>query len=381
MSRFLFVVPPLAGHVNPTISVARRLEARGHQVAWVAHPRRVRPLLPAGAELLPLEEVTTDDEPWRHVRGLESLQFLWEEVLIPLARSMRPGVEAAIASYRPDVVIVDHQAVGGALAARTARVPWATFCTTSASAIDALAFLPKVKQWVADALGRIEAEAGLTPVESPDMSPALVVVFSTEALAGRQTWPASHRFVGPSIADRPEAARFPWDALAPAPRRRVFVSLGTVNAEIGAPFYATATRALGDLDAQVILAAPPALVPDPPPNFLVCPRVPQLALLSRVDAVVCHAGHNTVCEALAHGLPLVVAPIRDDQPVVASQVVQAGAGVRVRFGRLSPAALREAVVRVLDEPALREGAKRVQASFAAAGGAEAAADALEGLRR
>ena len=46
MKKFLFVVPPLTGHVNPTISVARALEARGHEVAWVAHPGKVRPLLP-----------------------------------------------------------------------------------------------------------------------------------------------------------------------------------------------------------------------------------------------------------------------------------------------------------------------------------------------
>ena len=49
--KFLFVVPPLTGHVNPTVSVARALEARGHGVAWVGHPSKVRPLLPDGARL------------------------------------------------------------------------------------------------------------------------------------------------------------------------------------------------------------------------------------------------------------------------------------------------------------------------------------------
>jgi MGT family glycosyltransferase len=384
MKRFLFVVPPLTGHVVPTVSVARALATRGHRVAWVCHPRRVRPLLPDDAEMLALDDHLSD-EVWsrmidraKAVRGLESLQFLWEEVLVPLARGMARGVDEAVARWKPDVMVVDQQAIAGALAARRAGVPWATFCTTSASLVDPIADLPRVKQWVSDQVAGLEAEAGLEPTPAPDMSPRLVVVFSTAALVGAdRDWPAHVRFVGPSIHDRPDVTPFPWDQLAAVPR--VFVSLGTISAEIGASFYATAVAALRDLDAQIILAAPPALVGETPPTFIVRPRVPQLALLPHVHAVVCHAGHNTVCEALANGLPLVVAPIRDDQPVVAQQVVRAGAGVRVRFGRLSPSTLREAVERALRDPELRRGAERVRDSFLAAGGATAAADALEGL--
>jgi MGT family glycosyltransferase len=107
--------------------------------------------------------------------------------------------------------------------------------------------------------------------------------------------------------------------------------------------------------------------------------VPQLDLLTHLDAVVSHAGHNTVCEALAHGVPLVVAPIRDDQPAIARQVTDAGAGVRVRFGRVSAAELRDAITTVLDDPSYRAAARRIQTSFTTAGGAPAAADYLEKL--
>jgi MGT family glycosyltransferase len=161
----------------------------------------------------------------------------------------------------------------------------------------------------------------------------------------------------------------------------VFVSLGTISAERGAAFHTTVAQALGGQPMQVILAAPAAHLPDPPSNFIVRERVPQLALLPHVHAVVSHGGHNTVCESLAHGLPLVVTPIRDDQPVVANQVVAAGAGLRLRFGRLGAQALRDAVRRVLDEPAFREAAARVRASFESAGGALEAARLLEELAR
>ena len=381
--RFLFVVPPLAGHVHPTISVARALQSRGHHVAWVGYPL-VKEYLPEGAILHALDGAMSAGD-WdrllersRGVRGLESFQFLWQEVLVPLARAMMPGVERVIEAERPDVLVVDHQAIAGALVARKRQLPWATLCTTSASVVDTLTDLPKVKQWVDAQLRELEARAGLTPTPSPDLSPSRVIVFSTEALVGSERpFPSHYRFVGPSIADRPDSTAFPWESLSPLPR--VFVSLGTVSAEVAAPFYATLVTALADLEAQVIVAAPPNLFPDPPKSFLVQARVPQLALLPHCAAVVCHGGHNTVCESLANGLPLVVAPIRDDQPVVAQQVTRAGAGIRVRYGRLPPTVLREAVLRVLGEPQYREAARRIGASFAAAGGASAAADDLESL--
>ncbi|WP_338067418.1 glycosyltransferase, partial [Crossiella equi] len=86
-----------------------------------------------------------------------------------------------------------------------------------------------------------------------------------------------------------------------------------------------------------------------------------------------------VCESLAQGLPLVVAPIRDDQPIIANQVVEAGAGRRVRFGRVGPAELRESILDVLGFPGYRAAAERIRASFADAGGTAAAADRVEAL--
>jgi MGT family glycosyltransferase len=159
----------------------------------------------------------------------------------------------------------------------------------------------------------------------------------------------------------------------------VLVSLGTVNQARGTRFYDTVMAALGECPIQVVLVAPEDLAASAPRNFIVRTRVPQLQLLPRVHAVVCHGGHNTVCEALAHGVPLVVAPIKDDQPVIAEQVVNAGAGIRVRFGRVGPADLRAAVARVLAEPSFRLAASRIQTSFAAAGGAANAAALLEGI--
>ncbi|MFJ8015646.1 glycosyltransferase [Streptomyces sp. NPDC096339] len=390
--RVLFTVPPLAGHVNPTVAVGAELAARGHEVAWTGPASALAGLLPPRARILPAGEGADGreiggayaglHERWRDLRGVGALRFLWEEALVPLARAMVPGVTRAVQAFGPDVLVADQQALAGPLVARRLGVPWATSASTSAELTRPFADFPKVGEWVAGQIGGLLAEFGDDGEGwDPRFSERLVLVFSTPELVGRsEEFPSHFAFVGPAFGARPAPAGFPWQRLDPA-RKRVLVSLGTLNQEAGGRFYRSVLGAAERLaeQAQLVLAAPAALVGDPPRHLLLRERVPQLELLPHLDAVVCHGGHNTVCESLAHGLPLVVAPIRDDQPIVARQVVEAGAGVRVRFGRTRAEELRDALTAVLDDPGPRRAARRIQASFAAAGGASAAADRLEKL--
>jgi MGT family glycosyltransferase len=387
MARVLFVVPPMTGHIQPTLAVGDALVARGHDCAWVGHGEVIERVLPADHRVFALG-ATPDGGPWREelerirdraqqVRGLAGLKFLWEEVLIPLAHSMLPGVRAVVEQFQPDVLAVDQQAFAGAFAAREKDLPWATLATTSADRQRSLADLPRVLAWTAERLAQLQSDLGLEARPVPENSPDCVLIFSTQVLAGSsEGLPTAMHFVGPALSERRPCVEFPVEQLAPG--TRVLATLGTLNGERGGRFFSALAEGLGNMDLQVILAAPSDLGPFPA-NFLVRPFLPILDLLPQVSAVVCHAGHNTVCESLSFARPLVVAPIKDDQPVVAGQVVNCGAGLRVSFGRPRAAHLRDALGRVLDEPAFKDAATRVQASFRAAGGAQRAADHLEEL--
>ncbi|GKQ38826.1 glycosyltransferase [Streptomyces sp. A012304] len=382
MSRFLFVVPPLTGHINPAVGVAAELTGRGHRVAWAcADPGLVARLAGAGAEVFACAGAPEGSRP-PELRGPEALRFLWEWYLLPLAEAMAPGVRAAVEAFRPDVVVADQQAFAGALVAERLGVPWATSATTSAEFTDPLAGLPKVRQWLDERLAALRAAVG-DPAggADPRFSPHLVIAFSTPELAGAHP---GVRWVGPSITARPTAAGFPWEWLD-AGRATVLVTLGTANTDVGGRFLDECRTALRERADRVqgVVVDPGGTLADrgDDKDVLVVPSVPQLALLERTRAVICHAGHNTVCEALWHGVPLVVAPIRDDQPVVAGQVADAGAGVRVRFGRVTVRKLGTALDAVLDDPAHRAAAARIRTAFRAAGGAPAAASHLDELAR
>ncbi|MEU5882289.1 glycosyltransferase [Spirillospora sp. NPDC047279] len=384
--RFLFAVPPLAGHVNPTVAVAAELAARGHEVAWVGHRAGLEPLLPGGAQIFPAENETFTRRleaargRWLDLRGPAALKFLWEEFIVPLGHVMMPGVQAAIDTFDPDVVVSDQQVLAAPVAARLRGLPWATSATTSAEFTRPLAGMPLVEEWVREQIADFQLDHGIEDLLDLRFSDHLVLVFSTAALVGDVSFFPDHiAFVGPALG-RPPGGDFPWEWLEDGDDRpAVLVSLGTINGAAGKRFFRVAADAVRDMPVRAVFVTPPGTVADPPPNVLVREHVPQLALLERLSAVVSHGGHNTVCETLAHGLPLVVAPIRDDQPVVARQVEAAGAGIPVRFARVRADELRSALENVLTDPSYRAAAERVRDSFTAAGGAAQAAERLEKL--
>jgi MGT family glycosyltransferase len=376
VSRFLFVVPPLVGHINPAIGVAEELGRRQHEVAWAADADLLRTLLPPGADIWPCPAPDPPERP-PGLRGFAALKFLWEQILVPLAETMTPAVTQAVSEFRPDALVVDQQAIAGALVAERLGLPWATSATTSSELVDPLAAMPKVKQWLAEMLDGVRQRAG-DPRATTDLrfSPQLVLAFTTRAMVGSDAQVSGEVcFVGPM------RRAVPGDAEVPASSGPiVFVSLGTVNADTGRRFLTACVDALrARPQLRAVVVAPDGGLDEGPGNVLVRPHVSQVAVLAQASAVVCHGGHNTVCEALSFGLPLVLAPIRDDQPIIADQVVRAGAGIRLRFDRADAGQIGDAIDAVLGQPAYAAGAARIQESFRAAGGAQEAADRLEKL--
>lgn len=382
MSRFLFVVPPLVGHISPAVGVAAALQAKGHQVAWAGVPEVITPLAGADATVFGCAgtRLGTGDAARPDLRGFAALKLLWEHFFLPLADAMAPGVLTAVERFRPDVLVADQQALAGGLIAERLAMPWATSATTSGELVGSLAGMPKVQAWLSSLLAGLRQRIGdPAGAADPRFSPHLVLAFTTAQFVGPalQAGPQV-RFVGPALRPRVTTAQFPWSWLD-RDRPTVLVTLGTVSAEVGARFLAECTAAaLARSDRlQTVIVDPTSDLRQIADGVLVIPRVPQLELLEHIDAVVCHAGHNTVCEALWHGLPLVVAPIRDDQTIIAQQVVDAGAGIRVRFNRVDEQRLGAAIDALCSDPDYRTAAGRVRHSFRAAGGADAAAGHLE----
>jgi UDP:flavonoid glycosyltransferase YjiC (YdhE family) len=149
----------------------------------------------------------------------------------------------------------------------------------------------------------------------------------------------------------------------------VHVTQGTLdNADLGRLVLLT-VEALADDDVLVVATTGG---PDPGPLRSGLPRnarlerfIPHDRLLPHVDAMVTNGGYGGVQQALANGVPLIVAGDSEDKPEVAARVQWSGTGVNLHTGRPSRAMVARAVRRVLHGRSYRVRARALQAEIAA----------------
>lgn len=386
MNKFLFVVPPLTGHINPTLSLGKALLDKGHEVAWLSIDKQLQQALPLGGKFCEVIDESLDHTEQKaylnqisskNVTGIESIKFLYDEVLVPLNRYMYKGIDQWVTRFAPDVIINDQQLFAAAMVAFRRGIKYATSVTAPA-AVKMQQDLPGVSQWEDKQIISLQKEFGLQLGRSVACSEELVLVYTSLDFFGEMTLNANYHFVGLSTGNRVSNPFFDWEEFhVKAKEKKILVSIGTTfDHQFKRSFFEKVVEAFKDADFTVIVVSDPALFESWPDNFIVYPRIPQLDLLPLMDAVVCHGGHNTVCETLMQGIPLIVVPIAYDQSYVAGRVVATGCGLRLNYKRFKPDHLVQALDQILRQPAFKKAARNLQNSFIKAGGVERAAQHL-----
>jgi MGT family glycosyltransferase len=231
---------------------------------------------------------------------------------------------------------------------------------------------------LAPELDAVRAELGAPPVRRIERAtiraPLMLYMTSEPFEYPRSDWPPSVRMVGPGIWDPP--AKSPaW--LEEVKQPLVLVTCSTEFQNDG-KLAQVALEAISGEDVEVVVTTAgvdPASF-TPPPNARIERFVPHRPVLERAACVVCHGGMGITQKALASGVPVCVVPFGRDQFEVARHVEVAGAGTRLPGSRLRPERLRSVVREAMGK---KEGAERIAAAFASAGGPRAATEALEKL--
>ena len=105
--------------------------------------------------------------------------------------------------------------------------------------------------------------------------------------------------------------------------------------------------------------------------------VVQEQVLAQSDVAILHGGLNTVLDALALGVPMVLVPLAFEQSAIAARVLRAGAGLVCKGRRRREQRLSAMVKTVHEHPSYAAAAAKLRGAILASGGTERAADIVE----
>lgn len=424
--RFVLCATPAHGHTAPLLALSRRLVDEGNEVVFFTTAHYREAVEATGASLAPFAEeydahdlmVANPERESSSKRGVRGVKDDLRRIFVGPIPGQHRDLRAVLDGFPADCIVMDTMFLGAlplALGPRDARpalacigvMPYAS--TSRDTAPFGAAFQPgsgplhRVRNvamnWATEhvVLAGIQhlarrrlAEAGAPRFRGylVDLQPKVVDAYLQATVAGfeypRSDLPPSVRFVGPILAPPSTSFEPPrWWAELEDTRPVVHVTQGTLdNADLGRLLLLT-TRALAGRDVLVVATTggpdPAPLRRDLPTNVRLERFIPHDLLLPHVDVMVTNGGYGGVQQALANGVPLVVAGDSEDKPEVAARVQWSGAGVNLHTGRPSVAMVARAVRRVLTKPSYRERARALQAEIAATDPLGAIGAALDGL--
>jgi UDP:flavonoid glycosyltransferase YjiC (YdhE family) len=192
--------------------------------------------------------------------------------------------------------------------------------------------------------------------------------------------PEKHHYVGPLGIWEPPSER---PSYLDEPGDPWFLVSISSQMQDDVPIAEAALNALGDRPVRVLLTLGPDHTPAElavvPQNTRVEQLISHSAVLEQATLLVSHAGHGSVMKALWYGCPMVLVPWGRDQPGVAARAAALGVAEVVPRDKASPAAIGEAVTRVLDDDGMREKAEQHAARLQLTDPPDVAAGLIEGL--
>ena len=375
-----FVSLPAHGHVNPTLPVVAELVRRGWRVSYVTAERFGPEVEKTGATLVPTAGRLPGGPGPGRLTPAAFAGFL--ERITADARDSLPGVREHFRVDPPQAVCYDAMSVTGRVLAATTRAVDVALVPSFASNERSSAFArvgtppPEILAAVRD-MKVLLTSYGLDAQMRPGMlAPAsLNVVFvPPEFQPGADTFDDRYRFVGPSPSAREDDGG--W---TPPDEPVLFVSLGTAFNDRPEFFRACSRRSAAAARSPWPWGSGcgSATWARSRPTSTSGPWFPQPAVLRHAAAFVSHAGMGSTMEALYYGVPLVCVPQMVEQEVNAARVAELGLGVQLHPEGLTADDLRAAVAAVTGDDAMRAALDRMREAVHKAGGAVAAADAIE----
>lgn len=399
--RVMFTVLPVTSHVMALAPLATALQSAGHQVRVVTHdhPGTIAAITGAGLTAVPLDGTIDLAAAVRDTFTNETLEEIARTTGVDPEDSntwlmIRNYVVASYAFYYPptgESAGVTDEMVRFAQDWKPDLVVWDPLFFPSPIAARACGAAHARLLWGLDRFGwlrdRYTRGRLLRGTAEPDLMAELMrpqlerhgVEFGEDLIVGQ--W---------SVDPWPEVMRLPLDldylAMRPVPfngatavpgwlrespeRRRVCLTLGTSGRDLfadnGISVEDVFTMA-ADLDVELVATLNQAQlegVETIPDNVRLTDYTPLNQLLPTCSAVIHLGGSGTWAAAIVHGVPQLLVPKTGSEYVDFARYTAAkGAGLVIEDDKPTVAALRENLLRLLDDPSFAAATRALHQEF------------------
>ncbi|MBB5958534.1 glycosyltransferase (activator-dependent family) [Saccharothrix tamanrassetensis] len=392
--RVLFTASPEKTIFLAMVPLAWALRTAGHEVRFAGSPSFTGTITQAGLTAVPvgrdhdptrrlaaagvtpeiLEEtraglgapwdVVEDaaDARWDHLlQGYrEAVDYAFKPVNFPLIA----GLVDFARSWEPDLVVWDSLTYAGPIAAKAcgaahARLLWSVdvFGATRERflALKAEQPPPRREDPLADWLGGYGRKYGFEFTE--DMTTGNFTIDQLPACLRLETGLDLHPVRYVPYGGAATVPKWLW---APPERPRIALTFGTTATDQFAGYaldVQAILEALSDLPVEVVATIAEAeqeKLTSVPDNARLLPYVPLHVLAPTCAAAIHHGGFGTLNTFALHAVPQLVLPYHFDEPVFADRYTAQGAGLGIHAGEATGGRVRDAVLRLLTEPAFRE---------------------------
>lgn len=391
MAKFVFINIPSRSHINPTLPLVQELVSRGEEVIYYLTDTFKQPVEATGATFRRYESrIDQINNAARNAGKPVGLpMYMLDESLFVI-----PQLLEEIRAEQPDCIVYDTMCLTGRLIAEILHIPAVNhrmififtqqltqlFRTNASQDPAGLQAFQASMNTLCNVYGVLPFHIGSIFTHEEALN---IVTIPRAFQINGDSYGESYCFTGPAIASRNEQTDLPLDELKQHPV--IYISQGTVYND-RPDFFNHCFAAFASTPWKVVMSIGNNIDRDKldpiPDNFLVRTYLPQLEVLQHTDICITHGGMTTIMEALAYGVPLIVAPLPvSDIAVNARRVEELGLGIMLEQAALSAESLRDAASRISHDPGFYARAIQMQEEIHKAGGYTRGADILQKYAR
>jgi MGT family glycosyltransferase len=412
----LFASFPADGHFNPLTGLAVHLRERGHDVRWYTGPSYKEKLAALGVPHFPFVRATdvngenlTEHYPEYAKLGLgpKAIAFALEKVFFLNIEAHLHDVMELRKQFLFEAVVFDGAFYAGRLVAEKARVPaypiWpgptpAPVSKTAPPPFFGLRPMRGPFGKLRDAVvmkmiastnkngmkiwHELRAREGLPPWTGNlfdvhnDTSRAMFMVGSPGMDFPRDDWPKNMEFVGPLVAHKrskdgstEELPRAILGKLESHRGKVIVVAQGTIDNRDPEKLFVPTLTALAGSEYLVVATTGGRHTEElrrrfPQDNVLVQDWIAYGALMPHAALFISNGGYGSVLQALANGVPLLLAGKLEAKNDINARLDYRGLGLDLRTERPTPKQIKRGVERILADPGYRENVAKLRTELA-----------------